>query len=217
MNYGLNEGGHEFTSDYKYKKIGGRHSLQTTDLCQLNLKSRTDQPNQPAFTIMSLFHQTFPQDFSSFFRFIDDYDHHRTGGASRGPVRKFQPRFDVHEETDAYHLDGEFPGIAQQDIDITFTDPQTLIIKGRVERFYSKDSSEHNDSDAEASKEVATKDSAHQRHYWVTERSVGEFHRSFNFPSPVDQEHVKASLKDGVLALVVPKAKPAGAKRIQIE
>ena len=41
--------------------------------------------------------------------------------------------------------------------------------------------------------------------YWVSERSVGEFHRSFSFPGRVDQDGVKASLKNGVLSIVVPK------------
>jgi len=61
-----------------------------------------------------------------------------------------------------------------------------------------------------------------QRHqdtprYWVTERSVGEFHRSFSFPSRVDQEAVKASLKNGILSIVVPKANPPKPRKINIE
>jgi HSP20 family molecular chaperone IbpA len=53
--------------------------------------------------------------------------------------------------------------------------------------------------------------------YWVSERSVGEFHRSFSFPSRVDQDHVKASLKNGVLSVLVPKAKVGTPRRVEIE
>ncbi|KAI9724438.1 MAG: hypothetical protein M1812_000506 [Candelaria pacifica] len=53
--------------------------------------------------------------------------------------------------------------------------------------------------------------------YWVSERSVGEFHRSFNFPSRVDQDAVKASLKNGILSIVVPKSSAPISKRINIE
>lgn len=53
--------------------------------------------------------------------------------------------------------------------------------------------------------------------YWVTERSVGEFHRSFTFPSRVDQDAVKASMKNGILNIVVPKAPAPTTKRINIE
>ena len=42
--------------------------------------------------------------------------------------------------------------------------------------------------------------------YWVSERYSGQFERRFNFPGKVDQDAVKASLKDGILSVVVPKA-----------
>jgi HSP20 family protein len=53
--------------------------------------------------------------------------------------------------------------------------------------------------------------------YWVTERSVGQFHRSFSFPTRVDQDAVKASLKNGILTVVVPKAQAPKPRKIDIE
>ena len=53
--------------------------------------------------------------------------------------------------------------------------------------------------------------------YWYSERRTGEFSRSFKFPSRVDQEAVKASLKNGVLSIVVPKAAAPESRRINIE
>jgi len=53
--------------------------------------------------------------------------------------------------------------------------------------------------------------------YWVSERSVGEFARTFSFPSRVDQENVRASLKNGILSVVVPKAAAPVSRRINIE
>ncbi|KAI9854213.1 MAG: hypothetical protein M1824_000539 [Vezdaea acicularis] len=53
--------------------------------------------------------------------------------------------------------------------------------------------------------------------YWVSERSVGQFSRSFRFPERVDQEAVKASLKNGILNVIVPKAAIPAPKTIQIE
>lgn len=52
--------------------------------------------------------------------------------------------------------------------------------------------------------------------YWVSERSVGEFTRTFQFPGTVDQEAVKASLKNGILSVVVPKLVRAE-RRIVVE
>lgn len=54
-------------------------------------------------------------------------------------------------------------------------------------------------------------------HYWISERSVGEFSRSFSFPQRVDQDAVKASLKKGILSIVVPKAPAPESRRINIE
>jgi HSP20 family molecular chaperone IbpA len=53
--------------------------------------------------------------------------------------------------------------------------------------------------------------------YWISERSVGEFARTFSFPKQVDQENVKASLKNGILSIIVPKATAPQSKRINIE
>jgi len=52
--------------------------------------------------------------------------------------------------------------------------------------------------------------------YWVSERSVGQFERRFSFPGRVNQEAVKASLANGILSVIVPKAVRAE-KKITIE
>jgi HSP20 family molecular chaperone IbpA len=162
---------------------------------------------------------------------------------SENTTRSFAPRFDVKEAKDSYILEGELPGIDQKDISIEFADEQTLTIKGRTEHFkeegqrpteaedVSNESGEHSTSNGSgnqqktsSSKEVANKGSTEvakhepQHTYWVSERSVGEFARSFAFPHRVDQENVKASLKNGILSVVVPKlSKPATSKKITIE
>lgn len=53
--------------------------------------------------------------------------------------------------------------------------------------------------------------------YWISERSVGEFERRFNFPGKVNQDAVKASLKNGILNIVIPKAVAREARRINID
>jgi len=67
-------------------------------------------------------------------------------------------------------------------------------------------------------KEVELAQSMPKHTYWVSERSEGEFSRSFSFPNRVDQDRVTASLKDGVLSVVLPKvAKKERARKIEIE
>ncbi|KAE8381479.1 HSP20-like chaperone [Aspergillus bertholletiae] len=165
---------------------------------------------------MSLF-RTFPTggDFAPLFRLLDDYDTHRQSRGQVSSVRSFAPRFDVRESETAYHFDGELPGISQKDIDIEFTDPQTLVIKGRTEREYHSPEADET-SEAQGEGQAATKDE-NKPHFWVSERSVGEFNRTFTLPSRVDQEKVKASLQNGILSVVVPKADAYTRKKITIE
>ncbi|KAI5282670.1 hypothetical protein KEM54_002641 [Ascosphaera aggregata] len=223
-------------------------------------------------------------------------------------VKSFSPKFDVRETKEGYHLDGELPGIRQKDVEIEFTDPHTLLVKGEVKREYHAtnavdDGDDHDDgSDGEEKQEESTnskspeaqesassastrrqlhssphqatvedtdedgnpiapahtsesdklvrkerspsgeragpaakkaKKSHHLHHqrqqrgrspspvgikYWVTERTTGSFHRTFSFPSKVNQDGVKASLKDGLLSVFVPKQKEQkGRKKITVE
>ncbi|KAF1982336.1 HSP20-like chaperone [Aulographum hederae CBS 113979] len=55
-----------------------------------------------------------------------------------------------------------------------------------------------------------------QPKFWIHERSSGSFHRTFQFPVRIDQENVKASLRNGVLSISVPKVAPV-TRRINIE
>lgn len=52
--------------------------------------------------------------------------------------------------------------------------------------------------------------------YWLSERSIGEFSRTFNFAFRVDQDAVSASLDSGILHIVVPKAKAHEPRRVFI-
>jgi len=49
-----------------------------------------------------------------------------------------------------------------------------------------------------------------------TERGTATFTRSFTLPADVDSGKVKASLKDGILTLVLPKAEAAKPRQIDI-
>ncbi|KAF2112406.1 HSP20-like chaperone [Lophiotrema nucula] len=189
---------------------------------------------------MSLFPR-FTQEFAPLFRLMDEYD--RDFRRHTSQLRSFTPKFDVKEAKDAYELHGEFPGIKQEDISIEWTDANTLTVSGRSETVREegerpaghiedgngeKLDKEHQprveDETAEAAEtQVSKKPEQHVAKaedapkYWVSERSVGEFHRSFSFPTRVDQDAVKASLKNGILSVLVPKAKKSEPRKISIE
>ncbi|KAJ5157546.1 30 kDa heat shock protein [Penicillium canariense] len=211
-------------------------------------------------------------DFSPLFRLLDDYETHRSRPApstarspstrtTSAPTRRsfFTPAFDVRELNEAYYLDGELPGVDQSNIDIEFSDPQTLVIKGRTERNYQSQSSpaeaqvtpsssratspqwrqptvedENEDEDTDVSDARSTSTAASTTstaavmvqkpsaappsagHYWAAERSIGEFQRTFSFPARVNQDGVRASLKNGILSVIVPKEAAPKTKKIRI-
>ena len=47
--------------------------------------------------------------------------------------------------------------------------------------------------------------------------ALGEFERSFQLPFPVDADKVKATAKDGVLEIELPRAAADAARRIQVQ
>jgi HSP20 family molecular chaperone IbpA len=59
--------------------------------------------------------------------------------------------------------------------------------------------------------ETAKKDDSHR-----IERQYGSFFRSFTLPNRVDSEKVKATFKDGVLHLTVPKTEEVKPRRIAV-
>jgi HSP20 family molecular chaperone IbpA len=199
---------------------------------------------------MSLFPR-FTQEFAPLFRLMDDYDRQVIRPDFEKQLRSikaFTPKFDVKEIEDAYELHGEFPGVDQKNINIEWTDQNTLTVSGRhetvreegerptaaieagteakkVEQAPAKDKQPSvEDEDAvteqqitkQGNQEVAKNEEPKSK-FWVSERSVGEFHRSFSFPQRVDQDAVKASLKNGILSILVPKAKAPEPRKIHIE
>jgi len=142
-----------------------------------------------------------------------------------------------------------FLALNKKDIEIEFTDLQTITVKGRTERSYTSgtppaglvespkasgaitEGSETNnhkatveDENAEGAEKSGAQASAvtkadakePEAKYWVSERSVGEFSRSFSFPVRVDQDAVHASMKNGILSIVVPKSKKNETRKIAI-
>ncbi|KAK4673563.1 hypothetical protein QC763_114000 [Podospora pseudopauciseta] len=211
--------------------------------------------------------------FTPLFRLLDDFDnysrevqgngndHHQNGSRnSRRAIRTFTPKFDISESADAYELHGELPGIAREDLSIEFTDPQTIVIKGKVERTRTAGTPpagllENNGQASKAitesgedqhpshkvtvedekpedekatstttvaktgeNKEAAThhKNKQPETKFWLQERSIGEFSRTFSFPSRVELDGVKAGLDNGILTVVVPKAKKPQVHKVPI-
>ena len=104
------------------------------------------------------------------------------------------PRVDVKETDTGFELTAELPGVDKKDIDIRVSD-NVVTIK----------------AEKKSSREEKEKD------YHLVERSFGSFQRSLSLPCDVDSKRVEASLTDGVLKLVLPKAEHAEEKVKKVE
>jgi HSP20 family molecular chaperone IbpA len=187
--------------------------------------------------------------FGSLFRLLDDFDSYQRQGTNLKGLT-FNPKFDVRETDNTYELHGELPGIKRENISIEFTGPQTVVIRGRVQRSYQsgtppagyvegartsgaiteggeeqprkphsvtvEDEEANEGTVAQKNKQEQEQPQQPKEKYWVSERSVGEFSRTFSFPTRVDQDGVSASLNDGILNVTVPKAKKTEGRRITI-
>jgi HSP20 family protein len=114
----------------------------------------------------------------------------RTTGAS---TRAWAPALDITEGKDAYLVTVELPGVKLDDLEITLQGG-LLTIQG--ERQFPSESSEEQ--------------------FHRVERSSGAFRRTITLPAHVEADAVNASMEDGVVGILVPKAEEAKPKRIQV-
>ncbi|KAJ3061267.1 hypothetical protein HK102_009176 [Quaeritorhiza haematococci] len=146
------------------------------------------------------------------------------------------PAVDVKETDKSYVLEAEVPGLKRDQVDIQVVDNNTIVLSGHYESRVESgtppttqaepQSTQAQGTAESSSSDVITQGESGQRAvttaaeqpretYWAVERQVGSFRRSFTLPQAVDPEKVSASLKDGVLTVVVPK-EPSRSRSIQI-
>ena len=104
------------------------------------------------------------------------------------------PSVDVSENPKEIVVHAEVPGIDPKDIDITIHG-RTLTLKGEKK-------SEKEEKDV---------------NYHRIERRYGAFSRTLELPTDVDPDNAKATYKDGVLKLVIPKTKEQAVKKIEVK
>ncbi len=108
--------------------------------------------------------------------------------------RVWSPAIDITDTGENLVIKAEVPGFDKKNINISLTN-DTITISGKTQE--------------EKEEKKA--------HYLYKERVSGSFTRSFTLPVPVDRNKVKATCKDGILEIVLPKAEEAKAKEIKID
>ncbi|WP_162467556.1 Hsp20/alpha crystallin family protein [Syntrophotalea carbinolica] len=104
------------------------------------------------------------------------------------------PSVDIYEEEDAVVVKAELPGIGKEDVEVDISD-DLLTISG----------------------EKKTEEKIERKDYHRIERSFGKFSRSVRLPGDILTEQAKASFKEGVLEVRIPKTEAAKQKKRRIE
>lgn len=122
------------------------------------------------------------------------FDHWAGRQAGTGE-RMWLPAVDVHETKDEFVLTLDMPGVTEKDINLSING-ELLTIKG--ERRFEREGGEGNT-------------------YHRLERLYGKFERSVQLPTMVQTDKVKATYRDGVLTVTLPKAEEVKPREIKID
>jgi HSP20 family protein len=104
----------------------------------------------------------------------------------------FLPVTDIFETPEALRVVLEMPGVGKNSVEVS-VENNVLTIIGRIDFSNYK---------------------GLQPLY--TEYNIGHYSRSFRLSNEIEQEGIKAELKDGVITLVLPKAERAKPRRINV-
>jgi len=106
----------------------------------------------------------------------------------------WRPPVDIYETDAGIVLKVELPGVNKDDVSVEIKD-NVLTLKG--ERLL----------DPEIKDE----------HYYRKERSFGKFNRSFSLQEPIKPDLIKASFKEGVLTVEIPKPEEEKPKQVTVD
>lgn len=91
------------------------------------------------------------------------------------------PQFETHEDDNSYQIFAELPGVSKKKLDIEISDG-LMTISGEKEKVNTKDNISN-----------------------YSELSYGKFSRSFRLPEDILSDQISAKMKDGILAVFVPR------------
>lgn len=117
----------------------------------------------------------------------------RVGNQEAMARADWAPAVDVLETDAEFQIIAELPGLEKEDVKLS-VEGGVLAISGRREQVEEKGTRLHR-----------------------IERASGSFFRSFSVPDTVDETKVKASYKNGILTVHLPKTEKAKPKSIEVK
>ena len=121
----------------------------------------------------------FRNDLSNFWELVNNP---RNLAKSPLSTMEWSPAVDITENDKKIEIKADLPAVSKKDIEVTI-DGGILTISGERQ-------STHEETKGDV------------RH---VERSFGSYSRSFTLPDNIDEKHITADYKDGVLTLSIPK------------
>ncbi len=115
-------------------------------------------------------------------RLFDEIIHRPWGFAKRAP--EWNPSLDLCETPEAFILEADLPGVKKEDVKVE-VEGQELILRGE--------------------RSAERGQTSERFHY--QERYSGSFMRRMTLPESVDKDKIEAEFRDGVLRVILPKAK----------
>lgn len=112
----------------------------------------------------------------------------------RAPFEGRMPKVDLIDRDTDVVIRVELPGVAKEDLDVSMTE-DNVTIRASMRREEKEEKGE----------------------YYRRELSSGEFQRTLRLPTAVKGDQAKATFKDGILELVLPKVEQAKRKTIKVE
>jgi HSP20 family protein len=107
-------------------------------------------------------------------------------------TRVFTPAVDIIEKDSNIVILADMPGVDENSVDVTL-EKDLLTIYGKIE------------PEIPANHKLV-----------ISEYGIGDYQRTFTLSSEIDRDHIKATVSDGVLRLVLPKAEQAKTKKIPV-
>jgi HSP20 family molecular chaperone IbpA len=107
--------------------------------------------------------------------------------------RVYTPAVDIIERKDDIIVIADMPGVDEKSVDITI-EKNVLTISGADEAVIPEN-----------------------RTMYVNEYGIGDYQRVFTLTDEVDKEKIQASVKNGVLKIVLPKAEALKTRKIAVK
>ncbi len=125
-----------------------------------------------------------------------------------GGLEKGFPKVDIIDHDHEIEVQAALPGVKKEDLDVSINN-QTITIRASTK--------EEKKEEGKYFRREITRGEFHPGKYFRREITRGEFQRTLSLPENVDNEHVAASFKDGILKVTIPKTEKSKRKSIEIK